>query len=267
MKILFLLLTFVSFVIAQQPQWEHGTGTAVGTDIEAIRMKALNNARADALAKASITVTAGDTRLVSESGEEFTDFYSKFAETSTKGIILEERIVREGDLKKVKSTTYEIEIEIEANVALQQGEPDPSFTVKLESSKQIVKEGEPFILTVTSTKSGYLTIFNVYQDSLSVVFPNSIDKENKIETNKPFVFPPHKAYDLQMALPARKTTSSEMFIAVVTTENIPFPNIEPLDFAAGTFKLRSEQLNMYAQWLYKSSLNKRCADQIPMTVQ
>jgi hypothetical protein len=236
-------------------------------DIEAIRMKALNNARVDALAKAGITVSAGDTRLVSESGKEFTDFYSKFAETSTKGIILEERIIREGDLKKVKGTTYEIEIEIEAKIALQQGEPDPSFTVKLESSKQIVKEGEPFILTVTSTKAGYLTIFNVYQDSLSVVFPNAIDKGNKIDANRSFVFPPHKAYDLQMASPAGKTTSSEMFIAVVTTENIPFSNLDQLHFANGAITLRSEQLSMYAQWLYMISLNKRCADMIPITVQ
>jgi len=267
MKILLCFFYAASIMLAQQPQWQKGIGTAAGTDIETIRLKALNNARTDALSKTGITIVAGDARLVSESKNNFTDFYSKFAESSTKGIILEEKIIREGELKRVKGTTYEIEIEIEAKVATQQGEPDPSFSVKLESSKQIVKVGEPFTLTVTSTKSGYLTIFNVYQDSLSVIFPNSIDKENKIEANKSFIFPPHKAYELQMALLEGKTTSSEIFIAVVTQENIPFPNLEQIKFTNGAIRLRSEQLNVYAQWLYNVSLNKRCADQIPMTVQ
>ncbi len=267
MKHLFLSLFVISFGFAQEAKWYPGTGSAMGTDIDVIRLKAFNNARADALSKAGITVSASDTRLVSESGKDFADFYSKFAESSTKGIILEERIVREGELKKVKGTTYEIEIEIEAKVALQEGEPDRSFAVKLESSKQIVKEGEPFILTVTSTKAGYLTIFNVYQDSLSVVFPNAINKDNKIDGNKPFVFPPNEAYDLQMALPEGETTSSEMFIAVVTLENIFFPNLDQLSFTNGAIRLRMEQLNVYAKWLYSVSLNKRSADQLPITVQ
>ena len=262
-----VLFIFFGTLLFAQPQWQHGRGSAVGTDIEAIRMKALNNARADALSKAGVTVTAGDTRLLSETENTFTDFYAKFAESSTKGIILEEKIIREGDAKRIEGTTYKIEIEIDAKVALQQGEPDPAFSVTLESSKQLVKEGEPFTLTVTSTKAGYLTIFNVYQDSLSVVFPNSIDRVNLIEGNKPFIFPPHKAYELEMALPNGKTTSSEMFIAVVTTENIPFPNLEQIKFTNGAIGLRSEQLNVYAQWLYKISLNKRCAGQIPMTVK
>ena len=107
----------------------------------------------------------------------------------------------------------------------------------------------------------------MFQDSLSVVFPNSIDKKNSIEANKQFVFPPHKAYELAMALPEGKTSSSEMFIAVVTVENIPFPNPEQITFVNGAVGLRSEQLNVYAQWLYKINLNKRSSDQIPMAVK
>jgi hypothetical protein len=266
-RISFLLFILSGFLNAQQPKWQRGVGTAVGTDVEAIRLKALNNARADALAKAGITVTAGDARLVSESGNSFIDFYSKFAESSTKGIILEERIIREGDLKKIKGTTYEIEIEIEANVAVQQGEADRSFSVNLESSKQIVQEGEPFTLTVTSTKAGYLSIFNIYQDSLSLVFPNPIDKSNTIDAGKSFVFPPNKNYELQLAVPSGKTTSSEMFIAVVTLEHIPFPNLDQLNFTNGSIRLRMEQLNVYAKWLYGVPLNKRSSDQFPITVQ
>ncbi len=267
MKSFFVIILATSLALAQQPQWQKGTGSAAGTDIEVIRLKALNNARADALSKAGVTVSAGDTRLVSESGNNFTDYYSKFSESSTKGIILEERIIREGELKKVKGTTYEIEIEIEARVTVQQGEPDPSFVVKLESSKQIVKEGEPFTLKVTTTKIGYLTIFNIYEDSLSVVFPNAIDKENYIEANKPFVFPPNKAYELQMTVPDGKKASSEMFIAVVTQENIPFPNLEKMEFTNNTLRLRMEQLNVYAKWLHKILLQQRSADQIPVIVQ
>jgi len=266
MKYFFFLIAIQSLISAQV-QWQKGIGTADGTDIEAIRMRALNNARADALAKTGITITARDARLVTESGNNIIDFYSKFAESSTKGIILEERIIREGDLIKIKGFTYQIEIEIEAKVAMQQGEPDPTFSVKLESSKQIVKEGEPLSLTVTTTKAGYLTIFNIYKDSLSVIYPNSIDRENEIDANKTFVFPPHNAYELQLSLPEGKGTSSEIFIAVVTKENIPFPNLEQVKFINNAIGLRMDQLNMYAQWLFNISLNKRSTDQLLMSVR
>ena len=111
---------------------------------------------------------------------------------------------------------------------------------------------------MTTTKIGYLTIFNIYEDSLSVVFPNAIDKENNIEANRPFVFPPNKAYELQMTVPDGKKASSEMFIAVVTQENIPFPNLEKLEFTNNTLRLRMEQLNVYAKWLKDSSAETIC---------
>ncbi len=266
MKMLLLILVAHCMIFAQ-PKWQRGVGTAVGSDIEAIRSKALENARLDALSKAGIMVSAGDTRVVSESGNELTDFYARFAESSTRGIILEERVIHEGELQKIDGTTYKMEIEIDANVAVQQGEPDPSFTVSLNSSRQIVKEGEPFVLTVTSTKAGYLTIFNVYRDSISVVFPNAVDKKNSIEGNRTFVFPPNKAYDLTLTLPRGRSTSSEMFIAVVTEDDVAFPNLDDLKFNNDALQLKSSQLNLYSKWLYEIPLQKRASDEIPMTVQ
>ncbi|MDP2884256.1 MAG: DUF4384 domain-containing protein [Ignavibacteria bacterium] len=232
-----------------------------------IRSKALNNARAEALAKAGIEVRSSDARLVSETKNELIDFYSKFAETSTKGIILDERIIRESEPKKVKGFSYEIEIEIEVIVALQIGEPDRGFEVNIESSEEAVKEGESFTLTVVTTKDGYLTIFNVYRDSLSVVFPNSIDKANRIIANKSFVFPPSKAYDLQLSVPQGKQTSEEMFIAVVTKERIPFPNFEETKLTDGAVMLKMGQFKTYTNWLHTIPLQARCSDQILMTAR
>jgi hypothetical protein len=130
-----------------------------------------------------------------------------------------------------------------------------------------VKEGEPFALAVTSTKPGYLTIFNVYRDSLSVVYPNAVDRKNAIQANKSFVIPPHSAYELMLALPVGKTVSSEIFIAVVTDDDVPFPNLAELNFSDGAIRLRMAELNMYSRWLYDIPLQKRSAHQIPMTVQ
>lgn len=266
MRAILALLLLHGLVLAQ-PQWTPGAGSAIGTDIEAIRLKALNNARADALSKAGIAVNAADTRLVSESGNELTDFYSKFAESSTRGIILEERVIHESELKRVQGSTYSFEIEIEARIAVQEGERDPTFSVSLRSSRQLLKTGEPITLTVTSTKPGYLTIFDIYRDSLSIVFPNAIDKKNSLQANVPFTFPPSAAYDLTMEVAEGKTSSSEMFIAVVTREDVPFPNLDQLSVNGGAVQLRMAQLSAYAQWLYKIPLEKRSADQVPVMVQ
>ena len=265
-RIVAFALVLLCCASAQEPTWYAGKGSALGTDMEIVRSNALNAARSDALAKVGIEVRSSDTRLTSETAGAFVDFYSRFAESSSKGIILEERIVREGEPRRVQGTTFEIEIRIEARIAMSVGEADPMFTVTLEASRTIVKQGEPVTLRVTSTRDGFLTLFDVYRDSLSVLFPNTVDRENRIKADNTFLFPSGDSYDLQFAPSPGTERSEEILIAVVTKENVPFPPMETVLVSHGAIALRMEQLRTFAQWLHRIPLQLRSSSQVLVTV-
>lgn len=239
-----------------------GKGEAIGTDFLQMRIQALNNARADALYKAGVFMKSSGISLQSESSTGSIDFYSKFAESSSRGLILEEKIIQESDPVRLKSGTikeFQMEIEIQALVGIQNGSPDESFEVVIETDKEAYQEGEPVTLKVHSTKDGYLTILNVYNDSLSVICPNSLDKENSVKSNKVFVFPSHEGYELQLEVPLGKKESVETFLAIVTRNNTLFPNLAKLEYAGDQIKLKQEMLATYARWLYKIPIDQRTA--------
>ncbi|MEK7263224.1 MAG: DUF4384 domain-containing protein [Bacteroidota bacterium] len=272
---LFLVCCSVSFSQTEkEPQWISGKGNATGTDIESMRTKALNDARSDALSKAGIVVQSGDIYTKTEGNDKLTDFYSKFAETQARGLILEERNIEISEPKRIspqeekKNILYQIEIQLEALVAPQNGEPDAGFEVTISTKKEIYIEEEAVEFEISSSRSGFLTIFNIHGDSLDVIFPNALDKQNKITAHLPFTFPANKAYSLTLETLPGKQNSQDEFIAVVTKENIPFQNVDnAMIDTRGVLKIKEAQLISFANWLYKIPLQTRASAKQIITVQ
>lgn len=272
-KVLFLVLCFVgnstiNYLFSQtKPRWITGKGTAQGTDYVKMRSEAISAARADALKQVGVELRAMDISLKTEAGQTLTDFYTQFAETETRGLILKERNVKVShpkplsDSEDVYSASYRIEISLEALVALQTGEPDHGFEVKLKTNRDVYQENEPVILTVTSTRDGFLTLFSVWNDSLTVIFPNSLSPDNFIKEDSTVIFPPASAgYSLNLRTIPSTTKSVETFIALVSKEEIPFSPIDVAKYEGKYLKLKQAMLTHYANWLYKIPINKRSSD-------
>jgi hypothetical protein len=263
LQILFFLFLCCAISFSQnekEPKWINGKGSAEGTDTKQIRVDAINDARANAMKQAGIDIRANDVLVKTEANQQLTDFYSKFAETSTKGIILEERNLKIGKANPVaeNSDVYKIEVELEALVATQFGERDAGFDVTLESNREIFQENEPVELTITSTRDGYVTLFYVHNDSLNVLFPNAIDKKNVVKANVPMLYPPPKAvYELSLETENGKKNSFEEFIAVVTKGDIPFQNVSEMKIEKGNLKTKETMLTNYAKWLYEIPVEQR----------
>ncbi|MBS4028111.1 MAG: DUF4384 domain-containing protein [Ignavibacteriales bacterium] len=258
--ILFFVCCSISFSQKErEPQWIKATGSAEGTETKQIRSDAINDARANALKQAGIDIRASDVLVKTETNQQLTDFYSKFAETSTKGIILEERNLKVGEAKRVaeNSDVYKIEVELEALVATQFGEHDAGFAVTMESNRETYQEDESVELTITSTRDGYVTLFYVHNDSLNVLFPNSIDKNNFIRANDSLKFPQSNSYQLTLETEKGKKSSFEEFIAVVTKGEIPFQNISEMKIEKGNLKTKETMLTNYANWLYEIPVETR----------
>ncbi len=250
-------------------QWYKGEGSATGKDMEKIRREALKNAEADALKKAGIEVAAGTLLFKSEENNRLIDFFSEFAESNARGLILNERNVRFDDPAPLDSThtIYKRVAYTEVLVGMPEGKPDPAFEVTMSTERETYKVYEPVLIRVKTTESGYLTILDIHGDSINVLFPNAIDQKNFLVANTDFIFPPSKAYSLEFETEKGLPTSSDLIIAVVTKDNVPFPNIERLDFSGSQLSVAEKALSTYAQWLYKIPLDRRCINYKHIQVQ
>jgi len=270
-----VLLHSTAVVFAQNDSsatWITGKGSAAGTDIDAMRTHAINHARAEALKQAGVVIRADDIQMKTESGKLLVDFYSQFAETQMRGLIVEERNVNVSDPIRTSppsensNVQYRIDATLEALIVIPPGEPEAGFEVTMHSDRTSYREDEPIKLTVASTRDGYVSIFNVYNDSLSVIFPNALDSKNTIKANMNLTIPTNDSYSLMMEPPHGKQRSAEEFIAVVTKENIPFHNIDEVSIAGDRLKMKESLLTVFAKWLYKIPLNERCSDSIVLEV-
>lgn len=249
---------------AIEPRWVKGVGSEVSKTFDpSIYDQALNKARADALRQLGVTIKAGEYRQKTEDSQALTDFYSSFAESSTRGIIIDERNIKKSKPEQITPEGsdipfFKVTVEIEALVAAQVVDPDPTFKVSLEAERDVYVEREPVIFKINSTQDGFLTIFNIKNDTLNVVFPNKLMPKNQIKANVQFQFPAEKSRLRLRLLPnSGQQKSDEMFVAIVTKENIPF---DEGAIVTGKVPMKQAMLSAYAQWLYKISPDRRCSD-------
>jgi hypothetical protein len=274
-SILGFVLLFSQSALGEQTskrKWFSGVGSASGSDFAAMRTEALNSARKDALNKCGIVLRSLSLLKEESINQNSNDLYTQFTESSTRGLILEERNVVIGEPVRISpvsektNVVYRVDAKLEALVALQNISPDPDFKVEIKAEKDMYRENQPVILKIRTTKTGYLTLFHVQGDSLSVLFPNALSKENQIKANLTFVFPPSGSYDLELAVIPGQQKSNETFMAVVTKEDAPFPNIEELKVEKGALKTSRNLLTTYTNWLYKIPTDQRTSDILVLKV-
>ena len=249
-----------------EARWVSGRGSMQGTDIDEMRKQALNRARSDALKKAGVVMKATDVLLKSESNQTLTDFFTQFAESYSLGYILDERGVKishpipTSDSSNDLNTVYRIEAQLEALIAIQHGEPDPGFEVRLTTNREAYEEDEPVNLTINTTRDGFLTLFSIENDSLTLLFPNSLNPNNNIKANKSFNFPPGDLFSLRLKPVAGRTKSEITFVAIISRDEVPFTQADDTRFEGNRLKLQQALLKNYAKWLYKIPADRRCSD-------
>jgi len=272
---IFILFVLSIIVSAQpknqiQPRWVKATGVGFSKDVAKATEDALNKARANALKELGVTIKAGEYRQKTEDNESLIDFYTSFAESSTRGLILEEKIISKSKPEPIQlenSDEYlmRVQIDIEALVAPQVIDPDPTYKVELITDRIVYNEREPVQFRLFASKDGYLTIFNIKNDTLNVLFPNEMLKDNFIKGGDTLYIPPKKSrIRIRLVNNPGQTRTDEMFIAILTKEKIPFTEGNIVKNSKVPFK--QAQLSAYAKWLYDISPDRRTSDMKVLSV-
>lgn len=152
-----------------------------------------------------------------------------------------------GEVKKYDITNYQGPsdsnrkgtIKIKAEVFLTAYFRDPNMKITANLNKQKFISGDEVNLELKTTFDAYITIINVYEDeSVVVLFPNSIMNDNFVKANKKINFPSEdmkkKGVSLVVALPPKKDNTLEYIRVFASKKNIPL--VDP-DFKESIYKV------------------------------
>lgn len=112
------------------------------------------------------------------------------------------------------------------------------LSLKMSLSKSVLKEGEEAKVFYQANGDAYVYIFSIAADgSVTLLLPNSVDKDNHVLRDKAYEFPPSGSpVRLQaMFLPGFKEKAAEERIKIIATKNEEA--IVPLGFQEGMVKV------------------------------
>ena len=243
MSLLFALM-FLGHVFAQEINVKNIIGEAyIEKDVSPnqAREKALSNAKLNALKKAGIgeEINAYTSLYRSETNGDFAKFFNSEIQSHTKGgianySIISERIYCKNEIEIV------CEIIIDATVLKYKSSSDPKFQVNVSGLQPFYVENDEFKLNLTSTKDSYLTIFDIFENTASLIYPLDT-KSQQIMQHIDYSFPfDNQIFNVSLNNVKNKAENHRL-IFVFTKEYYPLINVSK------DFTLEDDDL---MKWIY-----------------
>ncbi|TAL24872.1 MAG: DUF4384 domain-containing protein [Nitrospirae bacterium] len=230
--LLFLLaFPFVSFA-ADNTVWVESNGEAIIGEIET-QKEVKDRAKIDAQNKAvekAVGVFIRSHTLVSNS-----QLAEDLVYAAVRGKIEKVNVIKEGWDEKDRDI---YKVKLKALIKPVYPEKGEGISLKVSLSKLILKEGEEVKIFLQASSDCYVYIFSVAADgSVTLLLPNSINKDNFILAGTAYTFPtPESKILLQaMFLPEFKGKAAEERIKIIATRKEE--ELIPLGFHEGAFKV------------------------------
>ncbi len=268
MKYTAILITFLIFTVSLSAQKKvsvtaQGSYEARDLTLEEVKQKAIDEAKRNAMIKAGISenVQVSDFLYTFEDDEKFQEIFQSFISTETGAeIIVEEVKELNRDINEFGNIL--IEVEIDAIIFKHKEKKDLTFKFRVDGIGELYYEDDPVSFSFTPTKDGYLKIFNVTDQTSSVLYPykdidNSYlndDPERLFNKNEKINFPVNKNMDYYFEISDKqKDKEYNLLIFVYTKENISFweePNV-----------------NNIMEWIYEIPIDSRYVEQFGIALR
>jgi hypothetical protein len=211
--------------------WVEATGEAYMSEIDTPK-EVMNRAKKDAEVRA-IEYAVG-TFIKSHTLVSNSQLAEDLIYAAVRGKIEKVEIIKEGWDTKDRNL---YRVKLKALVKSVYPEKDEGISIKLSLSKTELKEGEEVKIFYQASSDCYIYIFSIAADgSVTLLLPNSMDKDNAIKAGKTYTFPPDdsKIHLQAQFLPEYKEKTAEERIKIIATRQKE--DIIPLGFQQGFFK-------------------------------
>jgi hypothetical protein len=215
------------------------------------KQRAINEAKINALKKAHIVehVNASELLLSSQVNNDFSQFFNSDIQSEIQGAVTTYTITNED--KKVNPNINQIEysIVIDADVIKYKTQSDFEFKSEVDNVLPVYKSADNLKFSIKTTQDCYLTIFNITDHDASMMFPNIIEKDQKLQKETNYQFP-LKSNLLDYTLETDKTDEVNRLVFVFTKTRMPYLAIK------GDEQLTDNEKIM--TWIYSIPPDQRC---------
>ena len=188
------------------------------------KTQALNDAKLNALKAAGIEENINSYQLLftSQTKNDYSQFFSSDIQSEIQGAVksyklLNEKIYCKNELEIV------CDINIDATIIKYNTKRDVSFDTNIEGIKGVYNNGDNLNFSVMSTQNCYLTIFNITDAEAILLYPNSYEKQTKLNGSELYKFPV-AAIDYGLGNDLKKQETNRL-IFVFTKTQMPYIKI------------------------------------------
>lgn len=194
-------------------QWHHS------------RENALNQAKVEALRQAGVPERIFESTLQyrSENLKESNEKFESLVSNDITGEILDFKITKE------QKSTNEFnnlicEVWIDATVIIHKNSRDPGFDLDVKKLRENYSSPDKLSFEIQPRKDGYLTIFILSEDGTTRLYPNKLEKREKLIGQKVYDFPRSKALDYEVS--TNLDFEINYLVLLYTKQEIPFTKEE-----------------------------------------
>lgn len=228
MKRNFFLVLFICFFIsglfAQKSETIKLDVAGIGYDdcISSARIKAMENAKKEALNKAGIAedINTYSDLFRSETNGSYQELFASSVFTNIGGSVSNVQILQE-KLSITGEKLIKCEIQISCEVLKYKSLPDNMYKAEISGIKPVYFEGELLSWSVEVSKDSWMYVFCIPQNQNDAyyLFPNEWEKAFKLNSGKKYNFPKNVKYEQILDSDFEQ---ADRIIFVFTKEKYPF---------------------------------------------
>jgi len=235
-----------------------GSYEARDLTIEAVKSKAVENAKKNAMVKAGISenVKVSDFLYTFEDDEKFRDIFQSFISTETGADIIVEK-TRELKRNINEFGNILIEVEIDAIIIKHKEKSDPAFDFKVEGIRDVYYENDPLDFSFRPTRDGYLKIFNVAEKNAFILYPYKSDvykylnddPEQLFKKNSEIIFPVNSSMEGYYFEIDKANSGKEYNLLIFVFTKVDYPFLEEVN------------VPNIMNWIFEIPLDQRAVQQ------
>lgn len=214
----------LSTVAQQKNKVENIKGEwVVSNDITIIqaRENALNEAKIEAIRQSGGPEFVSESNVMfrSEKKEQLKELFESLTATEVSGEISEFTIVKEGKrVNEFGNILYEVWIN--ATVSIHKTAKDPGFNLDVKGVQESYSSPNNLTFEVRPLKEGYLTVFILSEKESGQLFPNNLERQEKLEAQKSYKFPKSKALEYEVS--SESSVEINYLLLLFTKQEMPF---------------------------------------------
>ena len=189
------------------------------------RENALNQAKVEALRRAGVPERVFESTLqfraqnLKQSKERFESMVSN----DVVGEILDYKVTKEG--KSVNAfNNWVYDVWIDATVIVHKNAKDPGLELDVNKGRENYSSPDKLTFEIVPRKEGYLTIFILSEEGGAQLYPNKLERPEKLMGQTAYSFPRSKALDYEVS--TNHDFEINYLLLLYTKQEIPFTNEE-----------------------------------------